>query len=262
MIARVLAAGLSAIAVAILSGCGVSSEIRPEQSAAAVKPMSVAEARRVLRGFRGHLTHTTTIMSMGSTYPVKNVLVRPEFFVVQADPRTARIEFAKLDILSINRANFDSSPAFLELGGNNVLFTGLGPRGNQSAERLASAVYALKQAAMNAQRTDTEFERVAQDFRAGRTLPEFPEEARRFRVQAESAVREKRFEAAADLYEEALGIAPWWPEGHFNQALVLAETGDFRSAVRAMNRYLKLSPNAPDSRAARDKVYEWEAKFR
>lgn len=201
-------------------------------------------------------------MGMGSTYPVKNMLVRPDFFVIQSDARTARVDFAKIDVLSINRANFDSSPAFLELGGNNVLFTGLGPRGNQSAERLASAVYALKQAATNAQRIDTDFERMAQEFRSRTSPPEFPEEARRFRVQAEVAVREKRFEAAADLYEEALGVAPWWPEGYFNHALVLAETGDFRSAVRSMNRYLKLAPNASDSRAARDKVYEWEAKIR
>lgn len=262
MLTRAFAAGVSAIAVTILSGCGVSSEVRPEQAAAGIQPMSMAEARRTLRGFRGHLTHTTTIMSMGSTYPIKNIIVRPDHFVVQTDARVARIDFAKVDALSINRSNFDSSPAFLELGGNNVLFTGLGPRGNQVAERLASAVYALKQAATTAQQGEADFERVVQDYRARQTPPEFPEEARRSRVQAESAVREKRFEAAADLYEEALGIAPWWPEGYFNHALVLAETGDFRSAVRSMNRYLKLSPNASDSRAARDKVYEWEAKFR
>ena len=90
--------------------------------------------------------------------------------------------------------------------------------------------------------------------------PELPEAARRFKVQAEDAVREKKFDDAADLYKQALDISPLWPEGHFNRALVLGETGSYDSAVREMKRYLLLVPNASNARAAQDKIYIWERK--
>lgn len=84
------------------------------------------------------------------------------------------------------------------------------------------------------------------------------EEARKYKVQAEGAVRDKKFKDAADLYKEALDVAPWWPEGHFNRALVLGETGDYEMAMREMKRYLQIVPDAPNARAAQDKIYDWE----
>lgn len=88
--------------------------------------------------------------------------------------------------------------------------------------------------------------------------PALPEEARRFKVQAEAAVAQKEFAEAADRYRDALRVAPWWPEGHFNRALILGETGRYRNAIDEMKKYLALVPDAPDARAAQDKVYEWE----
>lgn len=87
-----------------------------------------------------------------------------------------------------------------------------------------------------------------------------PEGARRLKVQAELAVREKKFQDAADLYGESLRVAPWWAEGHFNQALVLGEIKNYDIAVREMGYYLQLAPDAPNARAAQDKIYEWERK--
>jgi predicted Zn-dependent protease len=85
-----------------------------------------------------------------------------------------------------------------------------------------------------------------------------PEEAYRYKVQAEGAVRDKAFGEAADYYAKALKIAPWWPVGHFNRALVLGEAGDYALARREMNYYLQLAPDAPNARAAQDKIYDWE----
>jgi predicted TPR repeat methyltransferase len=79
-------------------------------------------------------------------------------------------------------------------------------------------------------------------------------------VQAEGAVRDKKFNDAANLYGEALKVAPWWPEGHFNRALVLSETGDYDTAMREMKHYLQLAPDAPNARAAQDKIYDWERR--
>jgi tetratricopeptide (TPR) repeat protein len=104
------------------------------------------------------------------------------------------------------------------------------------------------------------FEQAVQMYRAATTRPVFPEEARKYKVQAEAAVRDKQFKKAANAYRKALDVAPWWPEGYFNRALVLSELGDYRTAVREMKRYLILVPNAANARAAQDKVYEWEGK--
>lgn len=84
--------------------------------------------------------------------------------------------------------------------------------------------------------------------------------ARRFEVQAEGAVGDKDFEAAADYYRQALEIAPWWPPDHLNRALVLADTDDIPDAIIGMKRYLTLAPNAPNARAAQDKIYNWARK--
>ncbi|MFA6237762.1 MAG: hypothetical protein WC635_10580 [Bacteriovorax sp.] len=86
------------------------------------------------------------------------------------------------------------------------------------------------------------------------------EEARRYKVQAEDAVNDKKFEEAAELYAKALDLALWWPEGHFNRALVLGEGRFYEAAIREMKRYLALVPRAPDARAAQDKIYMWERK--
>ncbi len=97
-----------------------------------------------------------------------------------------------------------------------------------------------------------------QHYREAPVKPALPENARRFKVQAEAAFEQKEFVESAAFYREALKIAPWWPEGHFNRALLLAETGRYRDAIGEMRKYLSLVPDAPDARAAQDKVYEWE----
>jgi tetratricopeptide (TPR) repeat protein len=106
------------------------------------------------------------------------------------------------------------------------------------------------------------FEKVAAAYRARSPKPALPEEVRRSKVQAEDAVRERRFEAALELYEAASAAAPWWPDAHFNAALIHAELGSHEDAIRAMKRYLLLAPEAPDAREAQDRIYSWEGKLR
>ena len=103
------------------------------------------------------------------------------------------------------------------------------------------------------------FEEETASYRAMDTKPQVPEGARRFRVQAEAAVATKRFPEAVDKYGKAIEIAPWWPEAHFNRAVVLAELQNFDSAISEMKRYLILKPDAPDARQAQDFIYAWEA---
>lgn len=88
--------------------------------------------------------------------------------------------------------------------------------------------------------------------------PELPEEARKFGVQAEAAVRQKNYAAAVDLYRSELRIAPWWPNARYNLALVLAELKRYPDAIAEMKKYLALAPNAANARQAQDKMYGWE----
>jgi tetratricopeptide (TPR) repeat protein len=108
--------------------------------------------------------------------------------------------------------------------------------------------------------SEARFHEALRAYRTAAVKPPLPEAARQFMVQAEGTVRDKDYQEAADLYEQALGVAPWWPEGHFNLALVLAETDDPDLAIFEMTRYLALVPNAPDVRAAQDKIYDWQRK--
>ena len=174
-------------------------------------------------------------------------------------------------------ARYDLRIMFSELlqisaDGRDILLTskdgkesGLGPSGLSTGDvsntkRVADALYVLKQNAINdIHEYDASFAASLVDYRkkaaANTTLPE---EANKYKVQAEGAVRDKAFDDAADFYAEALKIVPWWPIGHFNRALVLGETGDYELAKREMNYYLQLAPDAPNARAAQDKIYEWE----
>lgn len=104
------------------------------------------------------------------------------------------------------------------------------------------------------------FQAALREYLAAPVKPQLPEEARKYKVQAEGAVSDKNFSEAALLFRQALIVAPWWPVGHFNLSLVLAELQDHATAIVEMKRYLALVPDAPDARAAQDKIYGWERK--
>ena len=109
---------------------------------------------------------------------------------------------------------------------------------------------------------EASFREIADRYRRMPVKPSLPEEARKYKVQAERAVENKRFGEAADRYADALVAAPWWPEGHFNRALILGEMGHYGKAIKEMKKYLMLVPDAADARAAQDRIYEWEGLAR
>jgi hypothetical protein len=104
------------------------------------------------------------------------------------------------------------------------------------------------------------FADVAQAYRAAHPKPLRPEALVRFQVQAEGAVRDKDFAEAEDYFAQGLQIAPWWPDGHYNRAVVLAETGDYAPATVEMQRYLLLAPEASNAREAQNMIYDWQRK--
>jgi formylglycine-generating enzyme required for sulfatase activity len=109
-----------------------------------------------------------------------------------------------------------------------------------------------------ADNTNDPFQEVVAKYLAAKPKPVLSEEARKFKVQAEFMVQEKQVGKAIELYGKALNIAPWWPEGHFQLALILGETKKYREATLEMKRYLLLAPDGADARSAQDKIYQWE----
>lgn len=113
---------------------------------------------------------------------------------------------------------------------------------------------------LGAPETDAEriqFETALLAFQAKSVGPDVGEDVRMHKVLAEAAVRETRLWEAVEQFEKGLALAPWWPQGNFNVALVYAELKAYPRAIRYMQRYIKLVPDATNARAAQDKVYEW-----
>ena len=137
------------------------------------------------------------------------------------------------------------------------------PPGDNAARgrQVADALLTLRDAATPGAlaRADAAFADVVARYRQAEPKPEPDEDMRRAEVQAEGAVREKNFYDADTLYDTALAAAPWWPQGHFNRALILESEEDYAGAVTEMQCYLALVPFASNARAAQDKIYQWQA---
>ena len=144
-------------------------------------------------------------------------------------------------------------------GTANCAFYWRGTSARTNARDFVRAWYVLaREAPVLHQAQEAAFERAAQSYRNTSVKPQLPEEAVKYKVQAEAAVRQKRFDEASDLYDQALGIAPWWPQGHYNRGLILGEMGTHEEAVVELKRYLKLEPDAANARAVQLKIYQWE----
>lgn len=127
------------------------------------------------------------------------------------------------------------------------------------AAALADALLSLRIGRADEPRAEEKFSQALTYYSAVSPKPQPTEEMRRYAVQAQLMIREKRFNEAAQIYAKALDIAPWWPEARYNRALVLGELKRYRLAIREMERFLKLEPNTSARRAIQDKIYEWEA---
>lgn len=94
--------------------------------------------------------------------------------------------------------------------------------------------------------------------------PAVPEEARRHFVRGNTALKEARdssdYDRAIARYNDALLLAPWWPEPYFNLAKALELRERYDDAIAALKLYLLAAPQAEDARAAQDMIYALEDK--
>jgi tetratricopeptide (TPR) repeat protein len=104
------------------------------------------------------------------------------------------------------------------------------------------------------------FETAAQNYGASDIKPGLPEDARRLGEQAAQDMDSQDYDDAVDLYEQALEVAPWWPEFHYQRGLALAAVNDYAEAVAEMQRYLLLDASGSEAAAAQAKAGEWGRK--
>jgi tetratricopeptide (TPR) repeat protein len=84
------------------------------------------------------------------------------------------------------------------------------------------------------------------------------EEARKMVIRAEVYTSEGKFEEAIKEYKKALKESPFFPALYKALALNFAQLKDYKQAIKNMNIYLDLYPDAPDARTAKDEMYRWE----
>jgi tetratricopeptide (TPR) repeat protein len=107
-------------------------------------------------------------------------------------------------------------------------------------------------------------EKIIKHVQTMKPAPAIPEEARRYFVKATTLMKGAKDEAgfglAVDAYNQALLIAPWWPEAYYNFSFALESSGRFNEAINILKLYLLTNPIASDARAAQDRIYAIEAK--
>jgi tetratricopeptide (TPR) repeat protein len=95
--------------------------------------------------------------------------------------------------------------------------------------------------------------------------PGVSEEARRHFVKAVTLQKDAKdaegYRSAVSAYDQALLIAPWWPEAYYNRSVALELLGRFEEAASSLKLYLASAPKGVDARAAQDHVYALEAKM-
>ena len=87
-----------------------------------------------------------------------------------------------------------------------------------------------------------------------------PDGWEKYQILAEQAIKDADYLKAINNYEEGVAAYPLWAEGWFNAALLYGEMKEYESAANRMRHYLILMPDAPDAKAAREKLIVWEDK--
>ncbi len=255
---------LAAGVLPLMAACGTIVETY-SPTAAEVNGMSVDEAKAVLHDPKlpeslSYLDGTCPFCNVASVHLSDD---GTKFVVTKTTGKTYSVNVSR----HIQLEKSDDGESYLTIGGRSgytFFSTGSAPI---SPKRIATALLVIELASAREQglaqrqaQYQAAVERAVQTYSAANPKPVPGEDVRRFEVQAIDAVKQKRFADAVNLYGQALAIAPWWPAGHHDRALILAELGRNREAMAEMQDYLALVPNAADARAMQDKIYVWQGR--
>jgi hypothetical protein len=167
--------------------------------------------------------------------------------------------------------NWRGSGLFVHIPDASDLYANLtwepNPEGQAKAQAYADALNWLSAHARGEDRAQQEadwreFQQKAAAWRALSAKPPLSDAVRMHRLVAEDALKQKQFDSVIDEYEAGLEIDPFWPEGHYNAALLYGELNDYEWAAWHMRAYLELRPDAPDAEAVRDQLLLWQGKLK
>ena len=127
------------------------------------------------------------------------------------------------------------------------------------AKALADVLYFYRFRLRGMREADRLFGEALAKYKDPASRPPLPEDVRKFKIQAEFAVDQKKLDDAINYYTQGVIAARWWADGYFNLALLHAERKNFHEAIRVMKRFIALQEGTPDARRAMDMTYRWEA---
>ena len=94
--------------------------------------------------------------------------------------------------------------------------------------------------------------------------PALPEEAQRAmargKVEFENVRSAAQWAKPAGEFQTAANLAPWWPDAYFNLAMTQEKQKDYYHSIENLKLYLEASPNATDTAAIKEKLYQLEYK--
>ncbi len=112
--------------------------------------------------------------------------------------------------------------------------------------------------------SDATAEKVIRMAAAMNQLPPIPEEARRHFVRGATLFKDAKapddYKQVVYEFEQAVIIAPWWPDARYNFALAQEAVGEYDLAIGNLKEYLLFKLSSADARAAQDKIYALEAE--
>jgi len=189
----------------------------------------------------------------------------------RATIRFKDLDYVKTDGAKINRARDEfyivsSRRVWSGVTGGAYSMYVLGWKDERDAQRVVDALNRLIYEARAVVTPKDDLSPFAANVQQWRDKPESrpvaPDGWDRHRILAEQGIKDKDFVAAILNYERGVTAYPLWAQGWFNAALLYAELGEYDSAANRMKHYLLLAPDAPDAKAAREKVIIWEDKAR
>jgi tetratricopeptide (TPR) repeat protein len=89
-----------------------------------------------------------------------------------------------------------------------------------------------------------------------------PEEAKRHFDYGTAATEDSKYELAIREFEQAVRLAPDWPEARYNLGFVQEKAEKYREAVASYKEYLRLAPDADDVEEVKSRINKLEYKWK